>query len=120
MLQPLRHSLLLLALLTLLNLCVGLACRRGGGARRGEEEEEGGVPAAVDCLGLRGSALLSELPSQLVRAAASVVHPLGYGGEPGLEEGRVRGGVLLLANYCVVMVGLGAGLALSLLHRVSY
>ena len=30
----------------------------------------------------------------------------------------MRGGALLLANYLLVMAGLGAGLALSLLHRV--
>ena len=29
--------------------------------------EEGGVPAAVDCLGMRGSALLSQLPGQGIR-----------------------------------------------------
>ena len=52
------------------------------------------------------------------RAAASILHPLGYTGDPNLGQGRVRGGALLLANYLVVMAGLGAGLALSLLHRV--
>ena len=29
--------------------------------------QEGGVPAAVDCLGMRGSALLSQLPGQGIR-----------------------------------------------------
>ena len=53
-----------------------------------------------------------------IRAAASILHPLGYTGDPNLGQGRVRGGALLLANYLVVMAGLGAGLALSLLHRV--
>jgi len=117
--QPIRYSLLLLLLLTVGNLAVGLCCRVGSspGARR-VEEEEGGVPAAVDCLGMRGSALLSQLPGQGIRAAASILHPLGYTGDPGLGQVRVRGGALLLANYLVVMAGLGAGLALSLLHRV--
>lgn len=118
--QPLRYSLLLLLLLTVGNLATGLCCRvgtRSPGARR-EEEEEGGVPAAVDCLGMRGSALLSQLPGQAIRAAASILHPLGYTSDPVLGHVRVRGGALLLANYLVVMAGLGAGLALSLLHRV--
>ena len=73
------------------NLAAGLCCRVGTnpGARSREEEEvillmiamvlirndddaevnieEGGVPAAVDCLGMRGSALLSQLPAQAIR-----------------------------------------------------
>ena len=32
-----------------------------------DDVEEGGVPAAVDCLGMRGSALLSQLPGQGIR-----------------------------------------------------
>ena len=52
------------------------------------------------------------------RAAASILHPLGYTSDPVLGQVRVRGGALLLANYLLVMAGLGAGLALSLLHRV--
>jgi len=112
--------LLLLLLLTVGNLAAGLCCRVGTnpGARSREEEEEGGVPAAVDCLGMRGSALLSQLPAQAIRAAASILHPLGYTSDPVLGQVRVRGGALLLANYLLVMAGLGAGLALSLLHRV--
>ena len=31
------------------------------------DNQEGGVPAAVDCLGMRGSALLSQLPGQGIR-----------------------------------------------------
>ena len=38
------------------------------------------------------------------RAAASILHPLGYTGDPGLGQVRVRGGALLLANIIIFII----------------
>ena len=76
--QSTRNSLILLAIITLLNLVLGLVAKVGGGRGGGEggkreEEEEGGVPAVLDCLGKRGSALLSTLLGLIMKYSQSVL-----------------------------------------------
>ena len=64
------------------------------------------------------SCLLMRLPALSLRALASIISPLGYNSDSQLNQTRVRGGLLILLNYFLVMLGLGVGLATSSYYYV--
>ena len=58
------------------------------------------------------------LPGRLVRAGLGLICPMGYNNDGGVDQAGVRGGLLVILNYVLVMTGLGLGLATTVLYYV--
>ena len=99
---PILWSTVLIAGLGAALLVLNLLCVR---QRQLEEKQE-------------TSCLLMRLPALSLRALASIISPLGYNSDSQLNQTRVRGGLLILLNYFLVMLGLGVGLATSSYYYV--
>ena len=99
---PILWSTVLIAGLGAALLVLNLLCVR---QRQLEEKQE-------------TSCLLMRLPLLSLRALASIISPLGYNSDSQLNQTRVRGGLLILLNYFLVMLGLGVGLATSSYYYV--
>ena len=105
---PVLWSAVLLAGLALALLVLNLVCTRQSRQRLpGQEEEEEARPC-----------LLVRLPALALTSLASIISPLGYNSDRQLSQTEVRGGLLILLNYFLVMLGLGVGLATSSYYYV--
>ena len=94
---PVMWSTVLTAGLAAALLVLNLVCSR---QRRLREKEE------TPCLVVR-------LPGLILQSLASIISPLGYNSDSQLSQANIRGGLLILLNYFLVMLGLGVGLATS-------
>ena len=104
---PVLWSAVLLAGLALALLVLNLVCARQSRQRLPEQQEEEGR-----------SCLLVRLPALALTSLASIISPLGYNSDRQLSQTEVRGGLLILLNYFLVMLGLGVGLATSSYYYV--
>ena len=108
-LPPDWAGLLLLSLALALAGVGGLVAPAPDSARR--PASLGSPPACL--ASSRCSLLLCRLPALTLRGAASLLAPLDY-----TAASPVRGAATILLNYTVSWAGLGAGLAVSVLHFV--
>ena len=114
--QPLSWCLLLFLVLTILNTAGSMVLSLDSLSSTLEtpsEEDKCFVPQT-------GVTAIKNLPKLILKSFARIVAPLGYQDDEllGVKATTSRGGVMILWNYVVVMVGLLLGVSTALLDHL--